>query len=286
MPTSALIASHFLCQPIRPAWSHSAFLAPSGLLLGKSWATELQDRDLLSQAEVISGPASDTLTFLWKMFERSHESRQRAKVILQIGRTPGSIPLLEKISGLSLNEEETLALIEALARHGDPRQLPLLQSLYRRFWSQPRYQQEILLAAGHTQSEQSLAFLKEIYASAWHRPEYRQTVIRALGLHGRAEAIAMLVGISRQYESDLKLQRAVIRSLGYSSCAASAHVLKEMLSRYPQSDMRQLTWRALAATASDTAVEVLRASLRRATDPRERKEIQQALQRAHRIDED
>lgn len=281
MPTSALLASHFLCQPIRPAWSHSTFLAANSLL-SHSWESNLHSRDLLQQAAVISGPDSDTLAFLLRLFERSPDLRQRAKVILQIGRTPGSLPLLEQLSGQRLSEEETLALIQSLARHPDPRQLPLLQALYKRHWAQPRYQQEILLAAGRTRSEQSLLFLKEIYASAWHRPEYRQIVVRALGLHGQAEAIALLVEISRQYPTDLKLQRAVIRALGYSSCAASAQVLKQMLERYPQPDMRQLTWRALAATASDTAVEVLRACLRQTQDPQQRKELQQALERAHR----
>ena len=286
MPTAAVIASYFLCQPIRPSWSHGAFLASHGLL-GRSWEGNTQERGLLQRAHVAqvhSGPASDTLTFLWKLFERSPDPQQRARIIRQIGRTPGAIGRLETLCNLRLNEDETLALIEALAQHPDPHQLLLLQTLYRRFWSQPRYQQEIILAAGHTQSEQGLLFLQEIYASAWHRPEYRQTVIRALGLHGQAEAIAMLVKISRQYAKDLRLQRAVIRSLGYSNCAASAQVLKQMLARYPQPEMRQLTWRALAATASDTAVEVLRACLSQSKDARERQGLRHALKHAYRAE--
>lgn len=282
MPTSAALASHFLCQPIRPAWSHTAFLAPSGLLGRESWSSSTHKPALLDRARVQTGPTSDTLTFLWKLLERSTDSRQRTAVILQIGRMSDSFATLERLAGLRLGEDETLALIEALSRHPDPRQLLLLQELYRRFWAQPRYQQEIILASGHTRSEQSLRFLREIYASAWHRPEYRQTVIRALGLHASAEAVAMLVSISDQYPKDLNLQRAVIRALGYSSSPASARVLATMLERYAQPDMKSLTWRALAATASDTAVEILRGCLSRAKSGQDKAMLQAALRRAYR----
>jgi hypothetical protein len=281
MLPSAAVATHFLCQPIRPMWSRSSFLAPRGLLLRRSWSSSTQSP--LDSAEVTSGPDSDTLTYLWKLFERSNTAHRRAAIMLQIGRTQGSMPLLEKLASLRLGEEETLALIEALSHQADPRQLPLLQSLYKRFWDQPRYQQEIILAAGRTQSEQGLAFLREIYTSAWHRLEYRQSVIRALGFQASAEAVAMLVEISRQYAPELKIQRAIIRALGYSHSAASAHVLKDLLSRYPQLDMRQLTYRALAATASDTAVEILRSCLKQAKGE-ERQVLESALKRAYRED--
>lgn len=282
MLPSAAVATHFLCQPIRPMASHTAFLAPRGLLLRPSWTQSTHDPDLLELAEVSSGPASDTLTYLWKLYERSDASTRRAALILQIGRTPGSMPLLERLSALRLGEDETLALIEALSRHPDPRQLPLLQSLYKRYWSQPRYQQEIILAAGRTQSEAGLLFLREIYTGAWHRQEYRQSVIRALGFHSQAEAVAMLVEISGKYEKDLKIQRAIIRALGYSHCAASAQMLHKLLDRYPQLEMRQLTYRALAATASDTAVEILRTCLKLAKEHNERKALEAALKRAYR----
>jgi hypothetical protein len=103
-------------------------------------------------------------------------------------------------------------------------------------------------------------------------------------MHGQAEAIAMLVEISQRYAQDLKLQRAIIKALGYSNSAASAHVLKQMLSRYPQAEMCQLIWRALAATASDTAVEILRGCLKNNPKPQERQALQQALKRAYRED--
>lgn len=284
MLPSAAVATHFLCQPIRPLTSRTSFLAPQGLLGRPSWTQSTHDPDLLEQAEVSSGPASDTLTYLWKLLERSETATRRVALILQIGRTPGSINLLEQLSHQRLGEEETLALIEALSRHPDPHQLPVLQSMYKRYWSQARYQQEIILAAGRTQSEASLLFLREIYSSAWHQHEYRQSVIRALGFHGRAEAVAMLVEISDKYPNDLKIQRAIIRALGYSHCASSARMLNKLLERYPQLEMRQLTYRALAATASDTAVEILRNCLKLAKEKDEREVLQSALKRAYRED--
>ncbi|PKL75806.1 MAG: hypothetical protein CVV27_13480 [Candidatus Melainabacteria bacterium HGW-Melainabacteria-1] len=279
MSTAAALATHFLCQPIRPAWSRTAFLAPQSLLRPSMGAGS---HGQLSQAERQSGPLSDSLAFLWKLYEKSHQPSRRALIIQQIGRTPGSFDLLERLGALPLSEDEMLALIESLARHPDPRQLPLLQALYRRCWSQPRFQQEILLAAGRTRSEAGLRFLQEIYASAWHRPEYRQTVIRALGFQASAEAVAMLVRLSAQSETDLHLQRSIIKALGYSSCAASARVLEQMLTRYPQPEMRALTWRALAATGSDTAVEVLRRSLSQTKSPKDRQALNAALKKAYR----
>lgn len=278
----AVIQSHFLCQPIRPAWSKTAFLASKELLKTGVWSAQTSEADLLSPEQVKAESNSQSLVFLQKLWERTTNLQKRSAIILQMGRTQGSISLLKELGQSRLSEEEILALIEALARHPDPQQLVILKELYRRYWANPRYQHEILLAVGRTQSEAGLLFLKEIYQSAWHQIEYRQIVIRALGLHAQAEAVHMLLQISRRYAQDLKIQRAVIKALGYSHCAASANILQQMLADYPQTEMRHLIWRALAATASDTAVEILRSKLKQSLPIQERKVLEHALKHAYR----
>lgn len=273
-------SSRSLSPLIAPLLNHSTSLSAANVLTARESRPTLAAAP--SEAWVHAGPTSDTLGFLQRLWERSPQPGHKAALIQQIGRQPGSLPLLQRLGLLRLSEEERLALIQTLATHPDPAAVAELQQLYRRHWSGSRYQQEILLALGRSQSRAGLAFLQEVYTTAWHQPAYRDTVIRALGFHGTADAIALLVQYSQQHSTDFKQQRQLIRALGYSQSAASARVLADMLPRYSrQADMRSQIYRALGATGSDTALEVLRGCLQRTQHHTERQQIQQAIAHAY-----
>ena len=126
-------------------------------------------------------------------------------------------------------------------------------------------------------------FLREVYRAAWHQLPLRKTIVRALGLHGSAEAVARLVQIGRANLNQPGLCHAVIIALGYSRCASAAKALKQFLVKDAQTEIKRLVYRALGATGSDTAVEILRQLLSTVTRPQEKLQLQAAIRNAYEL---
>jgi len=264
-------------QPVtKPALVSAFIMHHTPLALGKSLAGPL----LLQQAVSLTRYAKGLLQQAWGS-QGVSESLQA--VYGQSAHTSQLSPaeILQYLGRSQLSETEAVEQIETYLAHPDAQSNEDLIALYRCFWAKPRYQQTVLLAIGRTRHPASLHFLEGMYRTAWHNLALRQTILRALGLHGSAEAVARLVEVIQQMPDDHDLLKAVIMALGYSQSAASARILAAFLNQYASLELRGLIYRALAATASDTAVEVLRKQAK-ATSGEEKKIVQAALQHAHR----
>lgn len=222
------------------------------------------------------------LTAFW--VQRHLSPEEKAKSIRKLGQSPDARPWLwQRLQEKELSEAETLALVDTLVQNlpADSAGLEEFSRLQERFWSQHPYQQALFLAVGQNRHPEACVFLKQAYRQAKHQPALVPSIIRALGLDGSADAVATLIQIYRQQHQDPKLQRAVIRALGYSQSAASARILEQLLQQAASLESRKLIYRALAATASDTAVEILRQSLKANLQSEETAAIRQAIQRAY-----
>lgn len=191
--------------------------------------------------------------------------------------------LLKELRQGRHDESATLALIEIYLTHSEVQQRDDLVELYHCFWSSLRYQQAILLSIGRSRHPASMDFLREVYRAAWHQLPLRKTIVRALGLHGSAEAVARLVQIGRANLNQPGLCHAVIIALGYSRCASAAKALKQFLVKDAQTEIKRLVYRALGATGSDTAVEILRQLLSTVTRPQEKLQLQAAIRNAYEL---
>ncbi len=194
--------------------------------------------------------------------------------------------LLKELRQGRHDESATLALIEIYLKHPDVQQRDDLVELYHCFWSSLRYQQAILLSIGRSRHPASMDFLREVYRAAWHQLPLRKTIVRALGLHGSAEAVARLVQIGRANLSQVGLLHAVIIALGYSRCASAAQALKQFLAQDAKAEIKRLVYRALGATGSDTAVEILRQLLKTVSRPQEKQQLQAAIRNAYDLSPD
>lgn len=190
--------------------------------------------------------------------------------------------LLKRLKQNRHAEDHISSLIEQSLQHPETRSEAELLAIYQCFWTRPRYQKTFLLAVGRSQHPASLPFLEQIYQSAWRQPDIRQTVLRALGLHGTAPAVEKLLSLSQSNALSDNHLRAVIMALGYSRCAASARVLEDMMARFSDLETQGLICRALAATGSDTAVEILRKRLKAKPAPAMRKLLEAAIAHAYR----
>lgn len=232
---------------------------------------------------VQNGPQSELQKLLHTFWKQKLSPEEKATSIQKIARTPNGYPFLQAyLQEKNLQEAETLALIEALTQHSECNGITDFRQLNKHFWAKKNYQQALILAVGQSRHPEASAFLKEVYQQAHQQPELRQTAIRALGQDGSAEAVAILVHIYRLHSAEAKMQRTVIRALGYSQSAASARILEQILSQAQNFESRKLIYRALAATASDTAVEILRKRLKTTPSQAESTAIQQAIEHAYR----
>ncbi|MBF2052077.1 MAG: HEAT repeat domain-containing protein [Candidatus Sericytochromatia bacterium] len=244
----------------------------------------IMHRTPLALGRVLAAPAllqqsvSHYASGLWRQFlaEPACSKNLSASIL------PDLNSLLKILKQNRLFEERISNLIEQSLQHAETRSEAELLAIYQCFWTRPRYQKTFLLTVGRSQHPAALGFLEQIYQSAWRQPEIRQTVLRALGLHGTAPAVEKLLSLSQSNPLSDNHLRAVIMALGYSRCATSARVLEDMMTRFSDMETQGLICRALAATGSDTAVEILRKRLKARPAPAMRKVLEAAIAHAYR----
>lgn len=256
-------------------------LSPS---LHPSVSAFLMHHTPLAFGQVLAAPAllQQSVTHYASGLIRHFWSEPAFSTSLSQAIVPNLNSLLHTLKQTRLSESQLIQTIDQALQHPETQSEAELMAIYRCFWARPRYQKIVLLAVGRQQHGSSLAFLEQIYHSAWRQPEIRQTVLRALGLHGTAAAVAQLLHLAQSHELTGNHLRAVIMALGYSQCAASARVLEGFLNRFSDLETQGLICRALAATGSDTAVEILRKRLKSQPRAEERKLLEAAISHAYR----
>lgn len=252
--------------------------------LHPSVSTFLMHRTPLALGRVLAAPAllQQSVSHYANGLLRHFLAEPACSQSLSAAVLPDLGSLLKSLKQNRLSEEQVSSLIEHSLQHAETRTQTDLLAIYQCFWTRPRYQKTFLLAVGRSQHPASLDFLEQIYQGAWRQPEIRQTVLRALGLHGTAPAVEKLLSLSQSNPLSDNHLRAVIMALGYSRCAASARVLEDLMVRFSDIETQGLICRALAATGSDTAVEILRKRLKARPEPVLRKLLEAAIAHAYR----